>query len=187
MGSPWDWDLLSALVHAIIPLRSDWYVNHTSSKAKDMLLTDPGNAVDRYGARTIALLGFVFDFPVFVLLSLITTNTTQDQVLLYIFLFFAGLASVLQMVALMADVHHIVSSLEMQHPGVFGPQGGTAQAYGLYNGAWSCGQMLGPLVAGFLVDQHGWSTMVTAFGVMSAVVAVVYVGVYGRKGLKGVW
>lgn len=37
MGSPWDWDLLSALVHAIIPLRSDWYVNHTSSKAKDIV------------------------------------------------------------------------------------------------------------------------------------------------------
>lgn len=112
---------------------------------------------------------------------MITTNTVRDQVLLYVFLFFAGFASVLQMVALMADVHHIVEGLEKQHPGVFGPQGGTAQAYGLYNGAWSCGQMLGPLIAGFLVDKHGWSTMVTVFGVMSAAVAMVYVGVYGRR------
>lgn len=147
------------------------------------ILTIPGNAVDRYGARTVAFTGFLFDFPVFILLKTITTNTAQSQILLYIFLFLAGLASVLQMVALMAEVHHVVENLERERPGLFGHQGGTAQAYGLYNGSWSGGQMLGPLVAGFLVEKSGWGTMVSVFGGTSGVTAIVFLGVYGWKGL----
>lgn len=142
-----------------------------------------GGAVDRYGARTIAVLGFLISFPIFVLLRIITTNSAHDKVFLVVFLFFAGLASVLQMVSLMVEVHYIVESIESEHPGLFGHQGGTAQAYGLYNVAWSGGQVLGPLLAGFLVENNGWQTMVSVFGVMSGVTAMVFLGVYGWKGL----
>lgn len=142
-----------------------------------------GDAVDRYGARTIAVLGFLISFPIFILLRLITTNSTHDKILLIIFLFFAGLASVLQMVSLMVEVHYIVERIENEHPSLFGHQGGTAQAYGLYNVAWSGGQVLGPLLAGFLVENNGWQTMVSVFGVMSGMTAMVFLGAYGLKGL----
>lgn len=138
-----------------------------------------GDTVDRYGARTIAVLDFLISFPIFVLLRMITTNSTHDKVLLLIALFFAGLAHVLQMVSLMVAVHYIVESIESEQPGLFGHQGGTAQAYGLYNVAWSGGQVLGPLLAGFLVENNGWQTMVIVFGAMSGVTAMVFLGAYG--------
>ncbi|KAL2819157.1 MFS amine transporter [Aspergillus granulosus] len=132
-----------------------------------------GSAVDHYGSRKITLLGFVLDVPSFLLLQLVTENTTHDKVILYVLLFFAGLAAALKTVALMVEVSHVVEEKEKECPGIFGEQGGTAQAYGLFNVAWSGGQVLGPLVAGWLVNLKGWATMVTVFGVVSGGMALV--------------
>ncbi|KAB8260678.1 major facilitator superfamily domain-containing protein [Aspergillus pseudonomiae] len=142
-----------------------------------------GDAVDRYGSRTIAFLGFLLDFPTFFLLRLITHDTTQDQILLYIFLFIAGIASTLQMVSLMTEVSLVVERQEKESPGIFGNQGGMGQAYGLFNVAWSGGQVLGPLIAGLLSDRGGWVTMVSVFGTMSGVTAVV-IGFSDKKVLR---
>lgn len=132
-----------------------------------------GDAVDRYGSRTVAFLGFLLDFPAFFLLRLITHDTTQDQVLLYIFLSLAGVASTLQMVSLMTEVSIVVERQEKESPGIFGSQGGMGQAYGLFNVAWSGGQVLGPLIAGLLSDCGGWATMVSVFGTMSGITAII--------------
>jgi MFS family permease len=132
-----------------------------------------GSAVDQYGSRKITLLAFLIDVPYFLLLQLVTENTTHDKILLYILLFFAGLAAALKTVALMVEVNHVVEEKEKECPGIFGEQGGTAQAYGLYNVAWSGGQVLGPLVAGWLVEWKGWATMVSVFGIVSGGMAVV--------------
>jgi MFS family permease len=132
-----------------------------------------GSAVDHYGSRKITLLAFLIDVPYFLLLQLVTENTTHDKILLYILLFFAGLAAALKTVALMVEVNHVVEGKEKECPGIFGEQGGTAQAYGLYNVAWSGGQVLGPLVAGWLVEWKGWATMVSVFGIVSGGMAVV--------------
>ncbi|KAL2856964.1 major facilitator superfamily domain-containing protein [Aspergillus pseudodeflectus] len=132
-----------------------------------------GSAVDHYGSRRITLLAFLIDVPYFLLLQLVAENTTHDKILLYILLFFAGLAAALKTVALMVEVNHVVGEKEKECPGIFGEQGGTAQAYGLYNVAWSGGQVLGPLVAGWLVEWKGWATMVSVFGIVSGGMAVV--------------
>lgn len=81
----------------------------------------------------------------------------------------------------MIEVHYIVENIESEHPDLFGHQGGTAQAYGLYI-AWSRDQVQGSLLAGSLVENNGWQTMVSVFGVMSGVTAMVFLGVYGWKG-----
>ncbi|KAL4912486.1 major facilitator superfamily domain-containing protein [Aspergillus aurantiobrunneus] len=132
-----------------------------------------GSAVDHYGSRKIAFLGFVLDVPAFVLLQLVGENTVRDQIVLYTLLFFAGLAAALKTVSLMVEVSHVVEGKEKECPGIFGDKGGTAQAYGLFNVAWSGGQLLGPLVAGWLVSWAGWSCMVSVFGVVSGITAVV--------------
>ncbi|KAK1139820.1 hypothetical protein N8T08_011146 [Aspergillus melleus] len=98
---------------------------------------------------------------------------THDQILLYIFLFIAGVATTMHMVALMTEVDHVVEGEEKAHPGIFGNQGAMVQAYGLFNVTWSGGQGLGPLVAGLLMDVGGWSTMTCAFGIMSGAIGVV--------------
>ncbi|KAI9930402.1 hypothetical protein ASPWEDRAFT_171028 [Aspergillus wentii DTO 134E9] len=132
-----------------------------------------GATIDCCGTRGVAFVGFLLDFPVLMLLQLVTENTTHDKVLLFVVLFFAGIAACLQLVSLMTEIDHIVERKEKEFPNLFGSQGCAAQAYGLLNVAWAGGQMLGPLVAGSLVDHQGWGTMVTVFGVASGVVAVV--------------
>lgn len=108
----------------------------------------------------------------FLLLQIVKKNTTEHQVLLYIFLFLSGVASNLQNVGLMVVVNDVTEQMEKEHPGIFGEQGGTGKAYGLYNVAWSGGQVFGPLFAGYLVEQRGWATMVTVFGILCGGVAV---------------
>lgn len=128
----------------------------------------------------MACLGFLFSVPVFLLLQVVKHNSTAHHVLLYSFLFFAGVSAILREVSLMVVVTDVVDGIEKGSPGIFGKEGGTAQAYGLYNVAWSGGHVLGPLFAGYLVEARGWATTVTVFGVMSGAVAVILGGT-GRK------
>ncbi|KAL4889497.1 MFS amine transporter [Aspergillus ambiguus] len=131
-----------------------------------------GDAVDRYGARLIAFLGFLLDLPTLLLLQLVRENTALDKALLFVFLFLAGVASTLQNVALTTEVSVGVGELERKWPGIFGRQGGMAQAYGLFNVAWSGGQVLGPLLAGLLSDLGGWRVLVTVLGSVSGATAL---------------
>ncbi|KAL6232768.1 hypothetical protein BDW75DRAFT_242670 [Aspergillus navahoensis] len=136
------------------------------------LSTFIGSAVDKHGSRSVAILGFLLDVPTFFLLRLVSSSTLRDQIILYFLLFFAGLAAALKTVSLMVEVTRSVEEKERLCPGIFGEKGGTAQAYGLFNAAWSGGQVAGPLVAGWLVDSWGWGVMVSVFGGFSAVTAM---------------
>lgn len=129
-------------------------------------------------------MGFLLNCPVFILFQIVKTNTVEDQVMLYILLFLAGVASILQNVALMVMVNDVAEQVEQKHPGIFGKQGGTGRAYGFFNVAWSGGQVVGPLFAGFLAEQGGWAMMVTVFGGLSGVTAVL-VGLANRTWGKG--
>ncbi|KAL5045434.1 major facilitator superfamily domain-containing protein [Aspergillus fruticulosus] len=136
------------------------------------LSTFIGSAVDKHGSRPVAISGFLLDVPTFFLLRLVSSNALRDRIILYVLLLFAGLAAALKTVSLMVEVTRAVEVKERLCPGIFGEKGGTAQAYGLFNAAWSGGQVVGPLVAGWLVDSWGWGVMVGVFGGVSAVTAV---------------
>ncbi|KAL5335390.1 major facilitator superfamily domain-containing protein [Aspergillus crustosus] len=138
-----------------------------------LLSTLIGSAVDRHGSRKVAFLGFLIDIPTYLLLQLVTRDTTGQKVLLIALLFVAGLAAALKTVSLMVEVSHVVEEMEKKYPGIFGDKGGTAQAYGLFNVAWSGGQVAGPLMAGWLVTWGGWGRMVTVFGVVCGGTAVI--------------
>ncbi|OJI99189.1 hypothetical protein ASPVEDRAFT_506170 [Aspergillus versicolor CBS 583.65] len=146
------------------------------------LSTIIGSAVDRYGSRRIAWMGFILDVPALLLLQVVTENTTRDQIILYVLLFVSGFAAALKTVSLMVEISHAVEEKEKRCPGIFGDKGGTAQAYGLFNVAWSGGQVLGPLVSGGLVDWVGWKYMVSTLAVVSGVTAVVLVAT--AKGVR---
>ncbi|OJJ51223.1 hypothetical protein ASPZODRAFT_87332 [Penicilliopsis zonata CBS 506.65] len=145
-----------------------------------------GHAVDRVGARTVASVGFLLDFPAFLLLRFIVRDSTTDKIVLYLLLLVAGFASTLQMVALMVEVNRVVEQRQKECPGIFGQKGGTAQGYGLFNVAWSGGQVLGPLLAGVLIDHFGWGTMVCTFGVLSAITAALLAGADGKV-IRRLW
>lgn len=80
----------------------------------------------------------------------------------------------------MTEVNQAVHEEEEKVPGIFGKTGAVAQAYGLFNTASAAGQLIGPLLAGLLVDRAGWGTMGLVLGLIS-IVAAVPVGLWVGK------
>ncbi|KAL1612907.1 hypothetical protein SLS60_001137 [Paraconiothyrium brasiliense] len=131
---------------------------------------------DKYGGRYLATLGFLFACPPLVSLRYIDSNTINDKVLICALLFLVGLSLTMTFPPIMAEISAVVEAKEKKMiasgmPG-YGPGGAYAQAYALFNMAFAAGCTLGPLLAGFLVAQQGWSTMAWILGVLSAVAAV---------------
>ena len=91
------------------------------------------------------------------------------MVILCVLLACLGVALTIVMTPLLAEVAYILKAKEKHHPGLFGQKGAYAQAYGLFNCAFAGGMLVGPLLAGALVDQQGWGTMCLTLGVLSVV------------------
>ncbi|KAJ4358371.1 uncharacterized protein N0V89_002953 [Didymosphaeria variabile] len=131
---------------------------------------------DKYGGRYLATLGFLCACPPLVCLRYIDSNTINDKVLICALLFLVGLSLTMTFPPIMAEISAVVEAKEkkMIASGMrgYGPGGAYAQAYALFNMAFAAGCTLGPLLAGLLVEQKGWSTMAWVLGLLSAVAAV---------------
>jgi MFS family permease len=117
--------------------------------------------------------------PFWILLRLVTHDTTGQKILLCVLLFLIGTCIAVSMTPLIAEFTYVVGAKEKQQPGLFGASGAYAQAYGLFNTAWAAGCIVGPIWAGFIQAKAGWSTVTWTLGVLSAVSAlpvVVYTG-----------
>lgn len=131
-----------------------------------------GFFVDRHGPRIAAFLGFSFLVPVFLLLRLVTDDSTRSCVLFLVLLTLAGFSFTAQLVSLMVAVSEPVERQEKEYPGIFGGRGAIAQAYALHNIAWASGEVIGPVVSGALVEAAGWTVMVTVLAMISGATAV---------------
>ena len=131
-----------------------------------------GRLADRYGAKYPTAAGFLIIFPCFILLRFVTHNSIQQIVFLCSLLVLIGVALALSFTPLMAEVAQAVEATERATPGIYGEKGAYAQAYGLFNGMWSAGLMVGPLWSGYVKERAGWGTMAWTLGVLGAVSAV---------------
>lgn len=131
---------------------------------------------DKYGGRYPVTLGFLGACPPLICLRFVDENTMRDKVILCALLALTGLFLMLTFPAIMAEISGVVEAKEktMLASGRagFGPGGAYAQAYGLFNMAFAGGCMVGPLLAGFIVEDKGWSIMALVLGILSAVTAV---------------
>lgn len=120
-----------------------------------------GWIIDTRGTKGITLLGVLLEVPFLVVLRF--PNSTSPRVgqivLMCVLLVLNGSACALFMPAAMVEIAHIVDIEEQRKPGLFGKQGAYAQAYALFNVAYSLGCLVGPLVAGSIRDSAGWATM----------------------------
>ena len=90
------------------------------------------------------------------------------------------------MAPLMAEIDHVVALEEKKNPGSFGKKGAVAQGYGLFNAAFALGTLIGPLWAGFVVQNAGWGTMGWSLGILSGCAGVTtFWWTGGRIVLKG--
>lgn len=138
-----------------------------------------GAISDRYGPRWLTVTGFLAAIPFWVLLRLVTRDTLRQKVLLCALLALIGVALCVAMTPLMAEITYVVEAKEKRSPGVFGPGGAYAQAYGLFVTAFAAGTLIGPVWAGFVQDQDGWGTMtwtLALFSLAGAVPAFIWTG-----------
>jgi MFS family permease len=126
-----------------------------------------------------AVTGVVLSIPGLLLLRLTGNDADGDFALLIVLLVEIGLAFAIALPALAAEVMHAVDEMERKQPGIFGPNGACAQAYGLTNAGLGVGCILGPMGAGFVRVRWGWNTSVTCMAFASALTAVFLLPITG--------
>jgi MFS family permease len=131
-----------------------------------------GKMIPRLGVRLLATSAFLVASIAWILMRLVTHNTTNDVILLTALLLIEGLAIVTVEVTSTTEASAVVADYEEENPGVFGDKSPVAQAYALFNMAFAGGQLLGPLLAGGMRVHTGWSGMTLILGVVCAVTAV---------------
>lgn len=57
-----------------------------------------------------------------------------------------------------------VDELEDLHPGIFGPYGGYSRAVAITNMSWMSGLLVGPILAGFVVERFGYFELQCVLG-----------------------
>ncbi|KAI4173166.1 MAG: hypothetical protein LQ343_003093 [Gyalolechia ehrenbergii] len=85
-----------------------------------------------------------------------------------------------------ADLSAVVEAKEKADPDAFGPGGAYGQAFALFNCSMAAATLFGPVVAGALVERHGWGVMTAAMGVFAfsgAIPAFFYTGgwIFNKK------
>ncbi|KAF3939853.1 hypothetical protein ABW19_dt0206483 [Dactylella cylindrospora] len=175
---------------AILPLRVKNSFNFNSTAAGLLFLAIiipslfaplAGRFSDKYGPRWFVVSAFFLCTPLFILLRFPSKPVVGHIVLLCVLLFFIGAFISGSMPGAMGEISASVVEFEKASPGIFGDKGAFAQAYALFNIAWSVGSVVGPLLGGFVNDAVGWNTMVLIFGMLCLLTSMVTVWYTGGK------
>ena len=144
-----------------------------------------GHLSDKHGPRWYATAGYIGCCPFLIILRLVDHDSLRQKVLLCALLVLIGLFLTLALTPIMAEVTYAVMDKESRRPkGYYGKNGAYAQAYSLFNMAWAAGCMVGPLLAGLVVNSKGWPTATLILGCVSiftALPVVVWTGGSWRK------
>ncbi|KAK7545441.1 MFS transporter-like protein [Phyllosticta citricarpa] len=131
-----------------------------------------GWVADHTSPRYPTALGFVVAAPIMACLRYVYHNSLHQKVLMCALLALFGVALAAISPAVMAEICYVVAAREQKKPGIFGPKGAYAQAYGLFNVAWALGALIGPIWAGDVKDDAGWGTVWWSLAVLSVATAV---------------
>ncbi|KAI1270738.1 MFS transporter-like protein [Xylariaceae sp. FL1019] len=132
-----------------------------------------GWLADRYGTKWPSFAGFVVTVPLLISLRFVTQNTLQHKALLAVLLALLGVSLPFSMTPLMAEVSYMIEAEEAKSPGIFGDKGAYGLGYGLFNVAFALGGIVGPVWAGYIVDDAGWGTLTWSFAIWAASAAAV--------------
>jgi MFS family permease len=133
-----------------------------------------GALSDRYGPKWFAAGGFLLVTPFLICLRFVSENTMAHKVMFFGLLAGAGVGGALIFAPVMAEISWAVEAEEaLLPPERQSEKGGAyAQAYALFNIAFSGGALAGPLLGGLIRDNAGWGTMVLVLGLSTALTAV---------------
>lgn len=138
-----------------------------------------GWAVDRYGAKPAAVIGFGYLVPVLVLLRLVRAGGKTQIIIYCALLALCGLGMAVIGSPSIVEASYVVQMYDKANPDFFGKQGPYAQLYGINSMVFSLGLTVGPLVSGSLKDAVGYGNMnvvVAALCLVTAILSFIYVG-----------
>lgn len=136
---------------------------------------------DKYGPKWLASGGFLLAAPFLICLRFVEENDLRHKIMICGLLFGVGLAIACVFGPLMAEITwSVLGDGESENREEDLATAPYAQAYGLYNMAFSGGSLVGPILGGFIRDEAGWPTVCWAMGLISAVTAVISVIWVGR-------
>lgn len=132
-----------------------------------------GMLSDRFGPRWLTTAGFLGLCPSLVLLRLVDRDDLAHKVLLCVILALVGCCFTLILEPLLTEITYLGGN----HGEDVDQKGKTrvgsyAQAYALFNLAWSLGDTVGPLWAGLVIETAGWNTMTSSLGLLAGVSAI---------------
>ena len=184
---------LLATFDATIPTEAEALFNFDSLKsgllfiALDIpyLILGPvaGWAVDKYGTKPAAVIGFGYLVPVLALLRLpsdhIVSNQKDNIILYCAMLALCGVGMAVIGSPSIVEASDVVQKYDKANPDLFGENGPYAQLYGFNSLVFSAGLTIGPILSGTLRDTIGYGNMNAVFAglaLITATLSFVYVG-----------
>ena len=146
-----------------------------------------GWAVDRYGAKPAAVLGFAYLVPALALLRLPAErwagggDRTGTIVLYSALLALNGVGLAIISSPSLVEASDVVQRYEKANPGFFGHNGPYAQLYGFNSVFFNLGLTVGPLAAGVLRDEIGYGNMNLVFAAVTGITAVLSFFIVGGR------
>ena len=132
-----------------------------------------GWVCDRFGPRWPMAVGFLSLCPIMTLLRCVNYNSLDQKVLFCALLTLAACCFTMTLDPVMAEIAYVVAAKAKKNPEAYNAAGNKvyAQAFGLFNTAYSLGSTLGPIIAGLIKDAAGWSTMGWVLGLLGGLTA----------------
>lgn len=126
-----------------------------------------GAFCDRYGPKWVATFGFLFGVPFLVCLRFVSEDSMAHKVMLCGLLVGIGISVSCVIGPLMAEITYSIQGDENDE--TVAPY---AQAYGLYNMAFSGGTLVGPLLGGMVRDRSGWGAVGWSLAIVMGVTSI---------------
>ncbi|KAI9841946.1 MAG: hypothetical protein M1837_000266 [Sclerophora amabilis] len=142
-----------------------------------------GWAVDRYGTKPAATIGFGYLVPCLILLRLPHQGGTAQVVLLCALLALCGVGLAIIGSPSIVESSFVVQKYDTVNPGFFGEQGPYAQLYGINSMVFSAGLTLGPILGGALRDSVGYGNANLALAglcLVTSILGFIFVGGYPK-------
>jgi MFS family permease len=138
-----------------------------------------GWAVDRYGTKPVATIGYAYMVPALTLLRLPHTGGGSQIALYSSLLFFCGIGVCIIGSPSLVEASFVVEQYHKANLDFFGEQGPYAQLYALNSLVYSLGMTVGPLFSGILKDSIGYGNanlVLASICLVTSVLSFIYVG-----------
>jgi len=144
-----------------------------------------GWAVDKFGTKLAAVVGFAYLVPTLILLRLPSEHIVEDRkqnIILYCaVLALNGVGMAIIGSPSVVEASDVVQKYHKANPDFFGKNGPYAQLYSFNSLVFSAGLTIGPLLSGTLRNAIGYGNMNAVIAAMSGITAVLSFVFIGGK------